>query len=347
MQIDFLATQPHFIDHLAPVWDTLAEQNVGTFYVPQHLLGHSQSRLKHRLYLFSYEGEVFREYGSDPMLVCSYGDMLYAREINPTRRIFMMEHGTGHTFGKPPHPNGIGKRDWVELFLSPNQYTVEKIKSVRPWADCDIIGTPKLDAIYKELNPNGLEIKFAYNNPPTIAIGFHWGHQHTRPPENGSAFEHYKDYIPTLAKEYKLLGYGHPIYRDIYKPFYEERGIEYVDDFYEVMRRADICLNDLSSALYEFLVTGKPVIVLNAPWFRRDIDHGIRFWDYSMIGVHVNDPSGLLEAIEHTLDNYLLVNVQGRRQAIQDLYPYLGCSAERTAGLLSEYLSEEDNVKSI
>ena len=50
--------------------------------------------------------------------------------------------------------------------------------------------------------------------------------------------------------------------------FYEAHGIEYVPDFDDVLRRADVYACDNSSTLYEFASTGRPVVVLNAPWYR-------------------------------------------------------------------------------
>jgi CDP-glycerol glycerophosphotransferase (TagB/SpsB family) len=116
-------------------------------------------------------------------------------------------------------------------------------------------------------------------------------------------------------------------------PFYRDLGIEVVRDFSEVMQSADIYVNDCSSTMYEFLVTGKPVIILNAPWFRRDVRWGIRFWDYTDIGIQVNEPGELLPAIDRTLDSpneYL----SDRENAVRDLYPFLGQAAQRAAGAI-------------
>ena len=58
-------------------------------------------------------------------------------------------------------------------------------------------------------------------------------------------------------------------------------------DFDEVMERSTLYICDNSSTLYEFASTGRPVVVLNAPWFRRDIEHGLRFWEHADVGVSV------------------------------------------------------------
>jgi hypothetical protein len=334
-QIDFLATQPQYLDHIAPIWDTLAEDNLGTFYVPHELLGHAHNRLKHHLYLFTFENNSPDTFGVNPILVAAYGDMKYAHRINPERKIFMMEHGTGHSFGTSAYPNGPGERDIVSLFLPPNQYTADKIHTVRD-TPCEVIGTPKLDWLRDYIFPR--------NVPPTVCISFHHGTKNRRPPEASSAFEHYKDTIASLKQQsYNLIAHGHPLSRVRDKPFYASLGIPFLDDFEDVMKVADVYVNDLSSTLYEFMATGKPVVVLNAPWFRRDVHHGLRFWDYSDVGINVNEPHELKSAIDKTLSDSTLFLPQ-RKKAIQDLFPYLGHSAERAAAVIREQLAEEKDA---
>ena len=310
--------------------------------MPVEMFNYAESKLEHNISLYGYENNSPDTFGINPVLVAAYGDMMYAHAIAPERKILMMEHGTGHTFGKSAYPNGVGKRDYVSLFLSPNQYTVDKIHTVRD-TRAEVIGTPKLDWVHERMNPYHL-IKQTHDNPPIIAIGFHWGHARTRPPESGSAFEHYREYIPTLVKNtgYKFLAYGHPLAELKYKEFYTGLDIDYTSDFNTVMRQADVCVNDLSSVMYEFVTTGKPVIVLNAPWFRRDVEHGIRFWDYSDIGINVDGPDELLPAIEDTIEGYEYIHAPQRRKAIRELFPYFGCSANKAVEVIVDYLKEVD-----
>jgi hypothetical protein len=334
-QIDLLASQKHYIDHIAPVWDALPEERRGTFWVIDNCFQYAAQAVHYPLHLHSYENNSPDTFSDNPILVCAYGDMLYAHKINPSRPIFMMEHGTGHTFGTSAYPNGPGKRDYVSLFLAPNEYTAEKISAVRS-TPVEIIGTPKLDRIVDTLNPDRL-LRLEHKQPAVIAIGFHHGSKNVRPPERGSAWEHYKDVLPQLASHYDLIAYGHPLAREIHVPVYDSLGIEYVEDFTEVMRRADVLINDLSSAMYEFLVTGKPVVVLNAPWFRRDVQHGIRFWDFSDIGINVEQPQDLIRAVDLTLKEYQSYS-QERAMTVYKLYPYLGVSAKRAVDAIIAYL---------
>jgi len=341
MQIDFLASQKHYIDHIAPIWDALpGEHRMGNFYVPEDLKDYTHSKIRNGLYIHGYERNSPATFGINPILVCAYGDLLYCKKINPERNVIVMEHGVGHTFHTAAYPDGAGKRDMASLFLAPNEYTAEKIRAVRN-TKVEVIGTPKMDEIVQTFNPRRT-LSRSYFSPPTIAVGFHWGSKRNRPPESGSAFEYYKQILPQLSTQYKLIAYGHPLAREVYKPFYESIGIEYVETLVEVFHRASILINDLSSAMYEFLLTGSPVIVLNAPWFRKTVEHGIRFWDYSDIGIHVDSPEALASVIQYTLDNYSTVRKEEREKTIEDLYPFAGRASIKAAAVLVKYLEEHD-----
>ena len=335
--IDFLASQKHYVDHIAPVWNALLVEQRHNFYVPLSIVDYAKTKIRHSsMHLFQYERNFPSE--SHPMLTCAYGDMLAARKNNPQRKILHMEHGTGHAFGTAAYPNGKGKRDYVSIFLAPNEYTKKLILSVRPNVPCEVIGTPKMDSQFP------LQWKTAehLSPSPVIAIAFHWGDKHSRPPESGSAWEHYKELLPLLNKRYRIIGHGHPLAAHTYKEEFERVGIEWVEHFEDVLMRADIYINDLSSTLYEFLITGKPVIVLNAPWFRRDTHWGIRFWDYSDIGINVEEPEQLFQAIDRTIVEYSTLHLRERMKAVYDLYPYLGYSSQQAASVIADYLRNND-----
>lgn len=334
MRLDFIARQPQYIDHLAPVWRSFPRERRGVFFVAYKHLDYAKQELGEDN-LFVYEENPPETRKPNPILSCSYGDLSRAA-VDGKRMIISMEHGTGHTFGTAGYPDGKGKRDLVSLSLMPNEYTARKARAVRD-TRCEIIGTPKTD----DFLPWG---KPVLSKEPVIGIGWHWGDKNSDPPESGSAFEHYRLCLPELAGRYNVIGTGHPLSRHIFEPEFKRLGIEYVPDFREVVFRADVYINDLSSALYEFMVSGKPVIVLNAPWFRRDVNFGIRFWDYSDVGINVEKPDDLVPAIERTLAEYNTIHVTEREKATEDLYPYLGHSTHRAVEVLINYLDEMKEI---
>ncbi|MEO6566217.1 MAG: CDP-glycerol glycerophosphotransferase family protein [Casimicrobiaceae bacterium] len=336
--IDFIASQKHYIDHIAPVWNKLPLHFKHNFYTTEEIAEYAKSKIPNAgLHLFQYERSLPQ---SDiPVLVCSYGDLIAAEKNSPSRTIIYMEHGTGHAFGTAAYPNGIGKRDYASLFLAPNVYTEKLIHSVRD-TRVEIIGTPKMDVYEGMFSEVQKKVELVGRpSPPVIAIAFHWGDRHSVPPESGSAWEHYKDVLPELHRKYKIIAHGHPLAQHIYKPEFERMGIEWVETFNEVLLRADLYINDLSSTLYEFACTGKPVIILNAPWFRRDVHWGIRFWDYSDVGINVNEPDELFLAIDTTITDYSSIRLIQREKMVADLYPYIGVSAQLAANFITGFIT--------
>lgn len=329
--IDFFARRPHFIDHLAPIWDALGERR-GTFYVAECIHDHA---LKLRI-----EAEPLKSFnpldplevapdGGNPLVVAAYGDLSRAYEVRPQRPFILMEHGVGLTpSNHSGYAGGTSLRRKVNLFLAPNEYIRAKTAQSLPEAHQVVIGTPKLD-------PWRMQRWQDREGRPIVAISFHWDGSKAVSPEAGNAFRHYQGVMTSLSQQagFKLIGHGHPRAIDMLAPFYRDLGIEVVRDFGEVMARADLYVNDCSSTLYEFCVTGKPVIMLNAPWFRSEVNWGIRFWDYTDIGIQVNEPIELLPAIDRTIDcpnEYR----EARETMVRDLYPYLGNSAQRAAGAI-------------
>ena len=340
MKLDFFARRAHYIDHLAPVWNALPPARRGRFHIAQELESYAQQELQEPG-LEIFKGGV--PVGDNPILTAAYGDLNKVIR-NPDRRIITMEHGVTQGFGGAAYPNAtIGNRDQVALALLPNGYVARRLHAVRA-TPCEVIGTPKMDGWE---NLNWINDYPSFNSFPhewpkkeiTLAIAFHWGDRHASPPESGSAFEHYRRILPKLAARYHLIGHAHPLASPEYREAYERANIEYVGDFREVLQRADVYLNDLSSTMYEFLVTGKPVVILNAPWFRRDVQWGIRFWDYSDVGPMVEHPGELFDMIDRTLRDYGAICAEARRQAVIDLYPYAGHAAIRAVEVLEGYLN--------
>jgi glycosyltransferase involved in cell wall biosynthesis len=60
-----------------------------------------------------------------------------------------------------------------------------------------------------------------------------------------------------------------------------------VTDFEEVVRRADVYLIDNSSTMFEAAAAGLPIVALEPSYYRRSVDHGLRFWDAAGVGIPV------------------------------------------------------------
>jgi hypothetical protein len=82
--------------------------------------------------------------------------------------------------------------------------------------------------------------------------------------------------------------------------------------------------------MWEAAALGIPVVVVNASWYRRDIDHGLRFWEYSDIGPNVDHPADLAEVAKSFPEWSGVYDVR-RREVAGLLYGQLVGSAWRAA----------------
>lgn len=114
-------------------------------------------------------------------------------------------------------------------------------------------------------------------------------------------------------------------------------GIEPVQRFDRILEQADVLAVDNSSVLYEFAATDRPVVAINAKSYRRDVHHGLRFWDH-IPGVQCDSPADLPGAILTALDD--APEWQATRRAAMDVvFPIRdGRASERAASALLEFL---------
>lgn len=326
--IDFLSSQPQYADHLLPIWFALPPDKRGTFYAVDKAAASVQAEV----------GQHFK--GTYPRLkgplvvVASYNDFLIARRAG--REVVLLNHGAGQRYGgrlqgHPAYVGGNGRKE-VALFLEPGPYagqiTREKGGNVVE------VGVPKMDVWLRYP---------AEITKPVVAVSWHW-HCVSGVPETDWAWPEHKDAVAELASEVKVIGHAHPRAWQRLEKWYLEVGIEPVQSFSEVLKRASVFVADNTSALYEFASTGRPVVVLNSKHYRRDIEQGLRFWRH-VPGMQIDYPSQLSTAIRKVLEapeEY----AYPFRSVIEQVYAYTdGQAAKRAAQAILELGADMDPYK--
>ena len=292
-KIDFFVEARHYYDHALPIWRKLPSQKKGNFYISTHIHNIKEYPLPkdEKIIVFNDLSSTIKELKGKKGLLVVFG--LNKLLFNCLDRAFILvSHGVGQTIGEgnkyiPYHEKCL-------LYILPNTIIENVYKRKYPHVKTYVAGCPKLD--YWHTNP----VKIKKTNP-VITISFQYDSDLV--PETKSSWPYFKPALVELAsqKAWTILGHGHPGIIDELTPYYQQLGIEVVRDFDEVMERSTLYICDNSSTLYEFASTGRPVVVLNAPWFRRDIEHGLRFWEHADVGVNCDHPKELIPKIKEAL----------------------------------------------
>jgi hypothetical protein len=121
-------------------------------------------------------------------------------------------------------------------------------------------------------------------------------------PEAKGAWERYKVAAKDLAQKYPVLGHGHPRMKSAIGRDYKQFKISQEWDWAECVKQARALTCDNSSVMWEAAALDIPVVVVNAPWYRRDVNWGLRFWEYADVGPQVNSPAEYAEAVRLVLE---------------------------------------------
>jgi hypothetical protein len=197
-----------------------------------------------------------------------------------------VEHGAGQSYAGvsvPGYSGGNGHEE-CELFICPNSAVAARWLGRYPNKPVAVVGCPRLDKYHGHVPP-----------PRTVAVTFHFDLPLV--PETRNAFKHYQASLGQVVNEYRsqgwrVLGHAHPRLTKDLKPTWERLGVEWTPD---PLRDASVLIADNTSLLAEFLALGRPAVALNAPWYRRDVWHGGRFWEWPL--VYIDGPDDLLSLV--------------------------------------------------
>jgi hypothetical protein len=317
----FTAHEPHYLDHLAPVWHELG----GPFYVPPKLLEHAAKR---GIEATPYEGDLPPLTGLT--VVAAKQDVRRTRQAG--QRAVMMHHGNGQSFGSE-HPGYAGGPGFegVVLFLCPNEVSAARWRA-RYDVPVEVVGCPRLDRLTESGDGAAGAITTSGERP--VVISFHWdARARGNPvPETWTAWPHYCEVLPALAERFDLAGHAHPRIAHSLQREYDRFGIEYIADFEEVLDRAAVYVNDCSSTLYE-AAAHRPVVVMNTPDYRRHVEHGLRFWQHADVGEQVETGSQLGDAIACALQESPAQRAR-RAEITGEVFAHLGDATRRAAALI-------------
>lgn len=332
----FAGSLPHFSSRLAPLWHSLPERFRGPYYARGRSLQvaiDAGVEVRHG---------VPKQSERELVVVASHEDY---RAVRPAR-VIMVAHGAGQRYsdGKALHHqsySGGKNRERVVLNITAGEYDASACREAGQEA---VAAGPYHIERWLPRSSGALSRGL---QAPTIAFSFHADHHVTQ--ETRWSFPHYQEEIVRLIKEcsfsYNFVGHCHPRMWSFMRTFWPRLKIPFLLNFSEVLDEADLYVCDSSSSMYEFAATGRPVLALNAPWYRKSVHHGLRFWD-AVPGFQVDEPEDLLAGIKTALDDD--ADLQAIRQhAVQYVYSDKmgnlltdGHGTERAVQALMDFLDE-------
>lgn len=267
--IDVYASQPHYWRHLEPI----AERVAGRVFRPRaewvplsdrHPIGRDTSPV---------------------VLVAGYQDALAVERLGRTP--VLLEHGAGQTYldarWHPSYPGGQ-KRDAVGLFLCTNEGVAALNSEAYPDIPTAVVGSPYLDYL-EGVRWSRIPSEVG---APVLGLAWHWPCRVS--PEAGWAFPEWGgETLRRLVEGWPgpVLGTSHPRALLHAARWYERAGVEVVPEWADMVRRVDVMSVDNSSVLFEAAALEIPVVLVNSARWRRDVDHGLRFWEWADIGPDV------------------------------------------------------------
>lgn len=318
--IDFYATESHFADHLAPMWRALPDGLRGRFVVHPRI---ARRVARHRIPIEHVPGHL------GLTVVASYGDLKKARRH--TDRVVYCEHGAGQSYITSRDVGsyiGAGDRENVVAIFTPGPHSYARARAAYPSIPVYEVGCPKLDRWSTSTGTPDVD-------EATVAFSFHWDAVAVCP-EARSGFPQFGPAAMKLGERFaRVIGHGHPKAMPRYAPTYARSGVDVAWHFDDVIAQADVYVIDNSSTMFEWAALDRPVVVMNPRWYRRDVHHGLRFWEFADVGVQVNRPDDLAGAVVDALADPAAQQTR-RREIVGQLYSHRGEAAVTAAAALDE-----------
>jgi hypothetical protein len=329
VKIDLYASRPHYASHMLPIRSALPVEARGRMISPN----------PDNWWACEPDPGEF-----ETVMVAGYCDLQAVQQR--AKRIIYVEHGAGQTYpgdprsaADPSYSGGIG-HERVLLHVCPSETVADRWRNLHPALAAVAVGAPILDPWHCGARP------FTAEPLPTVVLTFHWDCGLI--PETRSAYRHYEDAIGRCvaawrAEGFAVAGHGHPRVIGALGAVWAAYGVPTVNMGW-VYDHADLLIADNTSVMYEFASLGRDVLCLNAPWYRRDVEHGLRFWSHPP-GHQANNPDQMLERSIHLLrgdDSGLLAgSTMLRAAAVSAAYCSTdGYASMRAARAILEVLDE-------
>lgn len=268
-------------------------------------------------------------------LVAGWQDV---QTLRPRHRMIYVEHGAGQAYTgdeksamQPGYSASGGFRHaGVELFICPSQAVASRWRT----APAHAVGCPKLD---KYVNAPAITDR-------TVCFAWHW--DAIISPEAKTALPHYRSSLTAIVDHLEehgvtVYGHGHPRWEGAIDSLLAECGMTVLPTEQEVFAKASALFVDNSSIGMEFMALRRPVVWLNAPWYRRTVNHGGRFWDWTSGVPTIDNPVDFFTMNIDNLFNGTYPTAEAAK-SVEATYGHVdGNASKRAADLIAQYFRNQ------
>jgi len=301
VRVEVFASLAHYRAHIAPIWWALPEAMRG----PIHPLG-----------------DMEPTYPDSVGLVASAVD---CHLLRGKCKVIYVEHGAGQTYtggdlaaAQNPSYSAHGGERWPHVigFIAPSLQVARNWKS----APAVAVGCPKMDQYI------GWRCQ-----QRSVCFVWHWDANFC--PEASQTWTYWAAGMKEVTDHFKrqeviVYGHGHPKWGGALDMPMRMAGMSVLPSEVGVFLHASTMFVDNSSLGPEFASLGRPVYWLNAPWYRRDVCHGRRFWEWTALTAAFDSPAELLD-----IDIDLLNSSYDSRRLAENAYAYFDGEAAQRAAL--------------
>lgn len=303
-------TQPHYTNHIAPIYLGLPEEVRGNFYAR-----FAAADKAVQWGITPARSRKFKQ--KEVVVVASFEDY---RASAPASIIFV-NHGIGQTYSGldlGSYTGGRGRERTI-LFLGPSRRDAMNSRATYPHIPAAAVGVPYLDRFAGRPKPEGRFIAISSHVDVRVCA------------ETRSAFPEFRDAIRNLAltQPGRIIGHAHPKAMRKLEPFWKTLPVMWEPDWLKVLDLASLYVSDNSSTLYEAAAIGMPVLCMNSKHYRRDVEHGLRFWE-AVPGLEVDLPAEFENSVNLAMADPPTLQ-ERRARAVQEAYSGLvdGKATER------------------
>lgn len=312
-KVHFIASEEHYLRHISGVAHTLPPERRGLVIVAANLRrkalleGHMVIAPESTNHIYQLANPQYS------LTYCvSYKDHQKARDLGYP--VVRAEHGAGQTYCDLLTNSFAGSEDHRSAFLclypgySPLKQHIQRLGK-----PAFLVGAPILDRWIAP--PRDRHVGFA----------FHWDCQNI--PETRETLSYWAQSIESsimeMGSDYTFYMHAHPRFphaKAVYNAMVG-RGcpITWIEDRDTFLSEIGVLVADNTSLVFEACAHDRVAVVLNHPGYRRNVEHGLRFWEASDVGIQCDSLADLPDCIRQASQRFP-EDVDMRDSALEFVY---------------------------